>query len=94
VTPSEHVDRYRDNGQEPPYVPREMDGKLEDALKRKPFVLVVGPSKAVKSRTACEAVRKLAPSAPLVIPRTVSDLEKLIDGLVALRAGPGSAVDL
>jgi hypothetical protein len=43
-----------------PYVCREVDEKLDEALAEKPFVLVVGDSKAGKSRTAYEAARRLA----------------------------------
>lgn len=42
-----------------PYVRRKADDELDRALRDKPFVLVVGDSKAGKSRTAYEAARRL-----------------------------------
>jgi hypothetical protein len=42
-----------------PYVRRNADDELDHALRNKPFVLVVGDSKAGKSRTAAEAARRL-----------------------------------
>jgi tetratricopeptide (TPR) repeat protein len=67
-----------------PYVPREIDKKLDAALREKPFVLVVGDSKAGKSRTAYEAARRLTrhgvPLDPAVIvPKGTAAVGKILD---------------
>jgi cellulose synthase operon protein C len=50
------------------YVPRPEDRDIEDAIRSRPFVVVVGPSKAGKSRTAFEAVRRAFPLRHLIAP--------------------------
>ena len=56
-------------GQGDPYVPRRIDQELRDALEPgRPLVIVVGPSKAGKTRTAFEALLQRMPQARLVIP--------------------------
>jgi tetratricopeptide (TPR) repeat protein len=53
-----------------PYLRRlRVDDDLEAALRRDNFVLLVGRSKAGKSRTAFEAVRRTMPDARLLVPR-------------------------
>ena len=47
---------------------REVDELLDRALQQQRFVLVVGPSKAGKSRSAIEAVRRRFPASRLVVP--------------------------
>jgi Flp pilus assembly protein TadD len=88
VTRSEHTDSYRERGEEAPYVSREADERLAAVLKRTPFVLIVGPSKAGKSRTAYELVRKATPLVPVVIPRGAGDLEVLVGKLQILPNRP------
>ncbi|MEE6140575.1 tetratricopeptide repeat protein [Mycobacterium sp. 050128] len=57
-------------GEHDPYVPRTRDNDLATALAdRNQLVLLVGPSKAGKTRTAFEAVRKHFPQARLLFPR-------------------------
>ncbi|MEU7758657.1 MULTISPECIES: tetratricopeptide repeat protein [Micromonospora] len=51
-----------------PYVARQADHELRAALAAEPFVLVVGATKAGKSRTAFEAVLAFAPGAAFVHP--------------------------
>ena len=80
--------RYGDSehrGQDP-YVPRQVDAELDRALGERPFpfVLVVGDSKAGKSRTAFEAARRLSrdgqPHDPAVlVPKTTANLSKILD---------------
>ncbi|MFC0542155.1 bifunctional trypsin-like peptidase domain-containing/SEL1-like repeat protein [Kutzneria chonburiensis] len=58
-------------GEHDPYVPRtrhDVDTRLRTALTRGQMALVVGPSKAGKTRTAFEAVRDCWPDARLVAP--------------------------
>jgi non-ribosomal peptide synthetase-like protein len=64
VSPSIYLQRDPD----PPYVRREVDELLDQALQQRRFVLVVGPAKAGKSRSAIEAARRHLPAAPLVVP--------------------------
>src|SRR5262249_20666266 len=52
-----------------PYVTRDQDSQLDQALATDPFVLVIGDSKSGKSRTAFEAARRVFPTARLVVPR-------------------------
>lgn len=65
---SEYVDRYQAESKMPPYVPRQIDDALRNALGQKNFVLLLGPSKAGKTRTAYEALLEVAPSTPMVVP--------------------------
>jgi len=83
VQKSEYVDRYKDKGQTPPYVPRNIDGQLTEALKRKDFVLVVGPTAAGKTRTTYEALLRVAPSRPMVLPLREEDLGQIVKELKA-----------
>ena len=65
-------------GQHDPYVPRRVDLALRDALQPGQLVLVVGPSKAGKSRTAFEVLLSRWPQAWLVVPKP-EGLEQLIE---------------
>jgi non-ribosomal peptide synthetase-like protein len=61
----------------PPYVARDADAALDRALEAQRFVLVVGDSKAGKSRSALEAVRRRLPASQLIVPvggRAVAEL--------------------
>jgi Tfp pilus assembly protein PilF len=78
---SEYVDQYQAEGKMPPYVPRQIDNALRHALEQKDFVLLVGPSKAGKTRTAYEALLKVAPSIPMVVPSKGEDLAKIVEEL-------------
>ena len=78
--------RYGDDGHRgaDPYVPREIDKKLDEALREKPFVLVVGDSKAGKSRTAFEAAQRLTRDGvrhdPVVLlPKGTASVGKIFD---------------
>jgi tetratricopeptide (TPR) repeat protein len=53
----------------PPYVPRDLDAAVVTALHERAFVVVVGASKAGKSRTAFEAMRRVHPGRGLVVPK-------------------------
>jgi cellulose synthase operon protein C len=64
VSPSKYLERDPD----PPYVRRDIDERLDDALVEQRFLVVVGPSKAGKSRSAFEAMRRLVPTSTLVVP--------------------------
>ena len=67
-----------------PYVRRTADDELDRVLRDKPFVLVVGDSKAGKSRTASEAARRLwanrRPHDPrLLVPKNTAALGPLLN---------------
>lgn len=82
VTRSE---RLRDGTGEgpPPYVRRAKDAELDRMLATRRFVLLVGPSKAGKSRTAYEAMRRNFPRRALVVPAGKASLPVLLElGLV------------
>ncbi|MPY56347.1 tetratricopeptide repeat protein [Streptomyces spongiae] len=58
---------------DPPYVPRlKEDRELEEALRERSFVVLTGDSKAGKSRTLIEVLRRaLAPGTRIVVPRPI-----------------------
>jgi cellulose synthase operon protein C len=64
VSPSKYLERDPD----PPYVRRDIDERLDDALVQQRFLVLVGHSKAGKSRSAFEAMRRLFPTSTLVVP--------------------------
>jgi hypothetical protein len=62
------------------YVPRgDVDGRLHAALGKSSFVLVFGPARAGKSRTALEAARQIHPDAVVVAPRDAEGLRQLLE---------------
>ncbi|MGW6119986.1 tetratricopeptide repeat protein [Nocardia sp. NPDC055165] len=80
ATPSEFGER-RTYGIDDPYVARthaDVDDRVGDALGEDRLVLLIGPSKAGKTRTLFEAVRRELPTARVVVPepRTLADLPK------------------
>ncbi|MFF0010668.1 tetratricopeptide repeat protein [Streptomyces sp. NPDC005374] len=52
----------------PPFVRRDLSGEIEEAVRNRPFVLVVGESTAGKTRAAFEAVRSVRPEAAFIAP--------------------------
>jgi cellulose synthase operon protein C len=64
VSPSKYLSRHPD----PPYVRRDIDDLLDDLLERRRFALLVGESKAGKSRTGFEALRRRLPESRLIVP--------------------------
>lgn len=72
VTPSEVADKFRGKTSRPPYIPRDADGHLDDCLRHKPFVVIVGESKSGKSRTAFEGLARVAPDHLIVAPELPS----------------------
>jgi cellulose synthase operon protein C len=64
VSPSKYLERDPD----PPYVRRDIDKRLDDALVQQRFLVLVGHSKTGKSRSAFEAMRRLFPTSTLVVP--------------------------
>jgi cellulose synthase operon protein C len=64
VTPS----KYLQHDPLPPYVSRDVDHLLDELLRQRGVALVTGASKAGKSRTTFEAVRRVFPASKLVVP--------------------------
>jgi preprotein translocase subunit SecA len=73
------------NRERPPYVPRDKDVELDEALDECQLVLVVGDSKAGKSRSAAEAMRRRFPDRRLVVPVDTAGLGALLDFRLDLR---------
>jgi tetratricopeptide (TPR) repeat protein len=84
VAMSELVDRYRSRGALPPYIPRDIDEQIIAALNgSRPFLLLIGPSAAGKTRTAYEMLRHV-PEARLLVPRRPDCLSALIEAFESL----------
>lgn len=81
VRPTKYIDRYRETGAYPPYVPRKSDRILIHDFCCKGFVLLVGPSASGKSRTAYECFRQAKPGAMLIVPRRPESLGSLVEAL-------------
>ena len=82
ASPSDYGDDERRGSD--PYVPREIDKKLDAALREKSFILIIGEAKAGKSRTAYEAARRLTrdgvPHDPTVlVPKGTAAVGKILD---------------
>lgn len=63
----------------PPYVPGEIDRRLDGALAETDFVLVTGDALTGKTRAAFEAVGRLRPRASLVAPEDTDGLRRLLE---------------
>jgi tetratricopeptide (TPR) repeat protein len=72
------------DGRLPAYVGRTLDPDLDNALDVYPFVLVVGDSKAGKSRSAYEAMRRVFPDRVLFVPAKTDSLVAVVDLGLAL----------
>jgi tetratricopeptide (TPR) repeat protein len=68
VFPSQRAMAYRGDAPWPPYAGRDLDERLRNAVRRYPFVLLEGPSRAGKSRTAFEALAHAMPRRRLIVP--------------------------
>jgi tetratricopeptide (TPR) repeat protein len=67
ITVSAIASRSARAGRAPDYVERDVDDEIVDALKSSKFVLLVGPSKAGKSRSALHAAREVFGDDALVV---------------------------
>lgn len=92
VTGSDLAERYALAGQRPPYVRRDIDDQIDCALRTDRFIVIVGPSKAGKSRTAYEAIDRVFPHHKLLIPSTATRLRALLALDPSLDMSPGPAV--
>lgn len=92
ITPSEIARRYAHPGHLPPYVQRDVDARLDEALRTASFVLLTGHSKAGKSRTAFEAIRRALPDRRLLVPTGGAALSRLFSLHPVVDWGPEPAV--
>ena len=67
-----------DVGDSPPYVERDCEADVENAIRETGIAVVFGPPGAGKSRTAFEAVKRTAPDAAMVIPTGADGLAKVM----------------
>lgn len=68
-----------ENESEPPYVPRDCDRDLDEALTAGGVVVVLGPPGSGKTRTAYEAMRRVYPERQIVAPRDGAALSRVLD---------------
>ena len=61
------------------YIPRCIDERLAAAIAGSPFVLVYGPPRAGKSRTALEAATRALPDTVIIAPSGSAGLKELLD---------------
>ena len=70
--------RFGDGSKLGPYVPRSIDSALDEALAQRVLVLVIGPARAGKSRSAYEAVLRSMRDRPLLNPIDGDALRSII----------------
>lgn len=94
VSPSEIANRFS-TGARPPYVPRDVDAALDAALRERSLVLLVGASKAGKTRCLFEAVSRVHPERTLVAPALdTSASHELLDLAEAISPLAGDGIVL
>ncbi|MGH3757792.1 SEL1-like repeat protein [Actinophytocola sp.] len=69
----------------PPYVARDLDGELDEALGHERLVVVLGESTAGKSRFAFEALRRCVPDRWVLVPRSAGSLRRLVEAGCSVR---------
>jgi hypothetical protein len=74
------ADEYRVGNAPPPYIPRDVDPWLDEALATSQFVLVTGSSKTGKSRTAFAAATRMEPEPLLIVPASPRAVPELLAG--------------
>jgi tetratricopeptide (TPR) repeat protein len=86
VTLSAKAQEHEFDGVRAPYVDRVTEPDLATAMRESTFVLLRGPSKAGKSRTAFEVARRVFPDALAIVPRrprpdhpTLAEVLKTLD---------------
>jgi tetratricopeptide (TPR) repeat protein len=68
VFASDIADRYRPANERPPYVKRDVDAQLDQALASMQLIVVAGPARAGKSRTAFEALSRALGDSQVIVP--------------------------
>src|SRR5262249_22311910 len=87
-----HIDPYLARGERPPHVPRDVDREIDQALRSNQFVILAGPSKAGKSRSAFEGLVRHSPNASMVVPLAPHRISDVFDRYSSLDNRPTSAV--
>jgi hypothetical protein len=86
TAPLEHtVDGHAVLDRVPPYVPRDVQDHLHQAVARGGFVLLSGDSTAGKTRAAYEAIRALVPDHVLVAPAGRESLATILPAVLEQR---------
>ncbi|MGH3762479.1 tetratricopeptide repeat protein [Actinophytocola sp.] len=67
------------SGQVPAYVSRDVDDRVDDALRAGGFVLLSGESTAGKTRVAYEAVRRVLPDRRLIAPASRESVRTVVE---------------
>src|SRR2546429_1239347 len=80
ISASAIAEAYRAGDEPSPYVEREIDPELDEALASRRFVLLTGAPKAGKSRTALAAAARMDPRCLLVVPASPAALPALLAG--------------
>jgi len=86
VFASSIASRFEQQGQQAPYVARQIDSKLDDALNAGKWVLLVGAPRAGKTRSAWEGVRRTLTNYTVLFPNRlastpIADLSSLASPL-------------
>src|SRR5882757_8924468 len=81
------ADEYRVGNAPPPYIPRDVDPWLDEALATSFFVLVTGSSSAGKSRTAFAAATRMEPEPLLLVPASPRALPDLLASEASVEDG-------
>jgi hypothetical protein len=83
---------HADGGHLGPYLERDADGEIRDAIRTEPFLVVFGPPRGGKSRTTYDAARQELARAWAVLPEGPDELARLLDIEPPLDFGSGTAV--
>jgi hypothetical protein len=74
-----------DSGQVPAYVTRDVDDRVDDAVRAGGFVLLSGESTAGKTRVAYEAMQRVLPDRRLVAPASRDAVRTVVDTVAEQR---------
>jgi hypothetical protein len=80
-----HPAARHESSQVPAYVVRDVDDRVDEALRAGGFVLLSGESTAGKTRVAYEAVRRVLPDRHLVAPASRDAVRTVVETVVDLR---------
>jgi tetratricopeptide (TPR) repeat protein len=93
VFASKIANRYRSADERPPYVKRDVDAQLDRALDSKQLIVVAGPARAGKSRTAFEALLRALRDSQVVVPASPFGVGR-VSGPLSLLANADPPLEL